>query len=99
VENGETAEDALGRELVEEAGVRMIGRPRLLSVHDNRRNFPGDHVLLYAVDRWEPCEATSRGEILNVGWFAPDALPETTTAGTRRRLMEVLEGEAPDVMW
>jgi hypothetical protein len=35
VERGETAEDALRRELQEEAGVSPLGRPRLVSVHDN----------------------------------------------------------------
>ncbi|MDB5456444.1 MAG: MutT/nudix family protein, partial [Caulobacter sp.] len=33
VERGESAEQAVVRELAEEAGVRAIGRPRLLSVH------------------------------------------------------------------
>jgi 8-oxo-dGTP pyrophosphatase MutT (NUDIX family) len=99
VERNETAEQALARELVEEAGIEVIGRPRLISVHDNRRVFRGDHVLLYRVEAWRACEATSRGEILNLGWFPPDALPESTTLSTRRRLAEALGGEASDVMW
>ena len=33
VERGETAEHALARELVEEAGVRLTARPRLVSIH------------------------------------------------------------------
>jgi ADP-ribose pyrophosphatase YjhB (NUDIX family) len=99
VERGETVEHALARELVEEAGVEMIGRPRLLSIHDNRRVFKGDHVLVYRVESWKPCPATSRGEILNVGWFAPAALPADTTLATRRRLAEALGGDDADPMW
>jgi 8-oxo-dGTP pyrophosphatase MutT (NUDIX family) len=99
VDKGEAAEQALARELLEEAGVEIIGRPTLLSIHDNRRIFPGDHVLLYRVDRWRQVEATQKGEILQIGFFALDALPEGTTRATRNRIKEALEGAAADLMW
>ena len=86
VERGETAEQAMVKEMLEEAGAEVIGRPRLLSIHDNRRAFRGDHVLLYRIDRWRQVEATQRGEIFQVGFFAPDALPEGTTRATRNRI-------------
>ncbi len=99
VEKNETAEEALAREMLEEAGVEILGRPTLLSVHDNRRMFPGDHVLVYRIERWRQREATQRGEISNIGFFAPDALPEGTTPATRRRIREALEGMEADPMW
>ena len=99
VERGETPEHALGRELVEEAGVRMTARPTLVSTHDNGERFPGDHVLIYRVDHWAECPPTSRGEIHARGWFAPDALPDDTTPSTRRRIKEVLLGAEPDPHW
>jgi 8-oxo-dGTP pyrophosphatase MutT (NUDIX family) len=99
VERGETAEAALVRELVEEAGVRATSRPMLLSLHSNHVRFPGDHVLIYRLDDWEPCPATSRGEILEVGWFAPHALPADTTASTRTRIEEALGGISPHPHW
>jgi ADP-ribose pyrophosphatase YjhB (NUDIX family) len=95
VELGESAEQALARELVEEAGVRLTGPPALKAVHANHGRFRGDHVLLYRVDAWETCPATSRGEIHQIGWFRPDALPEGTTAPTRRRIAEALGEEQP----
>ena len=99
VERGETARVALARELVEEAGIEVIGRPRLLTIHSNEVKFPGDHVLLYRIDRWRACQATSKGEIHAVGWFAPDALPAGVTASTRRRIAEALAGAEPDAHW
>jgi 8-oxo-dGTP pyrophosphatase MutT (NUDIX family) len=99
VDRGETAEQALVREMLEEAGVKVIGRPTLLSVHDNRRVFPEDHVLIYRVNRWVQVEATQHGEIARMGFFAPDALPEGTTRATRNRIEEALKGAEADAMW
>lgn len=99
VEKGETVQDALGRELVEEAGVRLTGPPSLIGIYSNGRAFRGDHVLIYRVDQWEACRQTSRGEIHCVDWFAPDALPDGVTSGTRRRIAEALGERAPDVVW
>jgi ADP-ribose pyrophosphatase YjhB (NUDIX family) len=99
VERGETAQRALERELVEEAGVEVIGSARLVSVHNNHARFRGDHVLLYRVESWRPCAATSRGEIAQIGWFPPAALPPGVTAATRRRIAEALAGETSDPHW
>ena len=99
VDRGETPEQAIARELVEEAGVRPTDRPRLLSVHDNRKSFPGDHVLLYRVERWRPVPATARGEIVDARFFPPDALPPDVTRATRARLDEVFGGGQPDPLW
>ena len=99
IERGETAEQALARELVEEAGVRMTGRAALVSFHSNHAKFAGDHVLIYRVEAWEACEATSRGEIEVVDWFSPDALPQVVTVATRRRIEEALGGAKPHPEW
>lgn len=99
VEKGETATEALERELIEEAGVRMAGPPVLLSVHNNDALFPGDHVLVYRIDRWEACDATSRGEIKAVAWFDPLNPPEDVTQGTRRRIEEAIAGRSVEGRW
>ncbi len=99
VDAGETSHAAVARELREEAGVNPLEMPKLLSVHSNETFFPGDHVLLFRIDRWERCEMTSHGEIKAVGFFAPDALPENTNRGTRRRIQEALMGAEPDPAW
>lgn len=99
VERGEACEAALARELVEEAGIEVVGRPRLVSIHSNHALFRGDHVLLYRIEAWRRVEATSRGEIAAVGWFAPDALPADVTRGTRLRIEEALGGREAGLDW
>ncbi|MFO1013740.1 MAG: NUDIX domain-containing protein [Caulobacteraceae bacterium] len=99
VERGETAEEALARELMEEAGVRLTGRASLISLHSNHIRFPGDHVLIYRVTAWEPCPATQVGEIEEIAWYAPDALPHDVTPSTRKRIEEALGGLEPHPDW
>jgi len=99
VERGETAAQAVARELEEEAGVRPTAPPMLVSIHSAETHFRGDHILLYRVVSWEPCPATSVGEIEETAWFSPDALPDGTTPGTRARIAEALEGLDPHPHW
>jgi 8-oxo-dGTP pyrophosphatase MutT (NUDIX family) len=99
VERGETAETAVVRELQEEAGVRALSRPRLLSAHSNEVLHPGDHVLVYRIEAWEPCASDAEGEIHAVGWFGLNDLPEETTKATRRRIAEALQSADTDPMW
>jgi 8-oxo-dGTP pyrophosphatase MutT (NUDIX family) len=98
VEKGETCELALERELLEEAGVQINSRPRLISMHANL-GFPGDHVLIYRVEDFTQTEPTQKGEIEQIGWFHPDALPDGITPATRRRIEEALAGKEPHLHW
>lgn len=95
----EAAGDAVVRELREEAGIIAQETPRLLSIHSNERFFPGDHVLLYRIDRFERGELTSQGEIKNVDFFDIDALPGNINGGSLRRIQEALQGLPPDPLW
>jgi 8-oxo-dGTP pyrophosphatase MutT (NUDIX family) len=99
VERGETALEALARELAEEAGVAADAAPVLLGFYANHANFANDHIALYRVDCWRACAHAPTGEIVERGFFALDALPEGVSAATRRRLAEVFENAPPSATW
>lgn len=96
VERGETAYDAVLREIREEAGIVTEETPRLHGLYANEENFAGDHVACFIVRRFHRVPWTRTLEILAAEFHPPTALPEGTTGGTRRRIAEVL-GNAPPV--
>lgn len=99
VDRGETAHDAVIREVWEEARVRVLAPPRLVSVHSNEAFFPGDHVLLFRIDAFTAGPFEPDGEIARIGWFAPDALPEPMNRASRDRIREALGGAPPTPEW
>lgn len=99
VERGETAYDAIAKELREEAGIDPAGVPELLGLYSNETVFKGDHVALFRVRDWAECAMTAHAEIAETGWFRPDAVPEDTVGGTRRRIAELYEGAEITGVW
>jgi ADP-ribose pyrophosphatase YjhB (NUDIX family) len=100
VETGETALEALGRELREEACIAMDEAPALAGVYFNRKISRRDHVLVYVIRRFTVLEVKQPDrEIAEAGFFPLDRLPQETTRATRRRLAEILEGQPPSANW
>jgi 8-oxo-dGTP pyrophosphatase MutT (NUDIX family) len=100
VEIGETALDALGRELDEEARIRVADTPVLHGAFFNAALGNRDHVLVYVVRSFEVLEAKRPDrEIAEARFFPLDVLPEGTTAATRRRLAEIAAGGTPGGVW
>lgn len=94
VEPGENALDALKRELREEAGIEVLGEPRLHGVFFNRSVSVRDHVLVYRIDAFDMANAKAPDlEIAETGFFPLSAPPTDTNPGTLRRLLEIA-GEA-----
>ena len=99
VERGETIYDALAREIAEEGGIVIEGRPVLHGVFSNDTKFRGDHVACFVIRRFARREWMPDIEIKETGFFAVTSLPEGTTAGTRRRIEEIVSGLAPSPQW
>ena len=100
VEPGETLLAALARELREEGNIEPAGAPRLHGVFHNARVSRRDHVALFVVrDFRQDAAPVLDLEIIAHGFFAVDALPADATAGTRRRIAEVLGGQPVSPLW
>lgn len=100
VEKGESTLSAVEKELRQETGLRLVGAPVLHGAFHNQSVNGRDHVLVYRcdVDGNLPDEARSR-EIAQIGFFGPESLPRDIDPGTRRRILEILEGTAPSRAW
>jgi ADP-ribose pyrophosphatase YjhB (NUDIX family) len=92
MERGETALEALAKELREEGNLRMTTAPELVHVYYNRGASKRDHVLFYRVNVEQTAPRPPDREIAENGFFALDALPDQVTDATLRRLAE-LRGE------
>jgi ADP-ribose pyrophosphatase YjhB (NUDIX family) len=100
VEPGETFEEALAKELMEEGNVRITGAPELHALFQNKNASSRDHVAVYVVREFDyggPLAPTF--EIQEAKFFPLDALPEGTTQSTRKRLAEITDGARPQQQW
>lgn len=90
IERGETALEAVAKEIREEGNLALGAAPQLLHVYFNRQTSKRDHVLLYRCDGvTQTAPRLKDREIVEAGFFALEALPVATTAATRRRLEEI----------
>lgn len=100
VEKNETIETALRRELQEEAGILIEGRPALFGIFSHHDQFPGDHIALYIIRNWrQPRVPPPSREIAEQGFFSPSRLPDGTHASTAARVNEIIEGRQPAEVW
>ena len=100
VETGESFLKALTRELAEEGNIVLTAPPVLHGIFFNSRASRRDHVALYIVrDFRQDAMPAPNYEIVDHGFFSPDALPEGTTRATRARIAEVFGGAKLSELW
>ena len=100
VEPGETALDALARELAEEGNLVLDGPPALHGLFFNARVSRRDHVAVYVVRAFR--QTAPRGpdrELAETGFSPLAALPEGVTRGTVARLAELRDGAPVSAAW
>jgi ADP-ribose pyrophosphatase YjhB (NUDIX family) len=100
VEAGETLLQALGRELLEEGNIELVGPPLLHGICFQPIYSARDHVAVYVVRSFrQSAPPQPDREIAAHGFFAIDALPADTTTGTRARIAEVMAGKPAAERW
>jgi 8-oxo-dGTP pyrophosphatase MutT (NUDIX family) len=101
VEPGETLVEALDRELMEEGGIALDAPAELFGLYLNRTMSRRDHVAFFVARTWrqEKSPRVPNLEIVDCGFFAPDALPEAASEATRRRLAEIRREVAVSSEW
>ena len=100
VEPGESLRQALAKELRQEANIRLAGDALLHGLFLNRHVSKRDHVAVFVVrDFAQDGPKQADREIAEGRFFPLDALPESTTRGTRARLREVLDEEPLTPDW
>ena len=100
VEPGESALDALARELKEEGNIEIEAAPELFGFYFNPKESLRDHIAFYVVRRWrQPAPPQPGLEIVAHRFAAPDDLPDNATAATRRRCAELFRGAPRAPLW
>ena len=100
VEVGETVQDALRRELLEEGRISIVGEPSLHGVYFNGHVSRRDHVAVYIVRAFHQDRIPEPNrEIVACGFFDAGTLPPETTDGTRLRIAEVLAHRPKIATW
>jgi ADP-ribose pyrophosphatase YjhB (NUDIX family) len=94
VKRGEDLVTAVHREAYEELGAKLV-EPRLYGVYSNTRRHKNDHTVLFVCTQFELGQPNDK-EIVAAEFYAPDALPEDTSRGTRNRIREYWQ--APDAV-
>jgi len=101
VEVGETLIEAARARVARRGQHRGHRAPRKLhGIFFNNRASRRDHVAVFVVRAFrQPAAPVPDREIVAHGFFAPDALPDETTAATRARIVEVLSGASASECW
>lgn len=100
VEVGETALDALTRELREEANIELTAPPLLRGICFNTRSSRRDHVLVYEIRAFrQSAPKDPDREIAEAAFFSVQALPDGVTDSTRARIVEILADAPPAPRW
>ncbi len=87
VDNGETTQAAVLRELQEEVGVTVNSEPELFGIYHHKIRGVDDYPVIYIVKDFKQV-ASHDPEIEKHEWFDVNNLPSDTTPATSRRVQE-----------
>lgn len=90
VDKGESPEQAIRRELMEEAGIRAKSLT-LFNVYYNQEAKRDDYIVFYICTRFTEHPFQDTREIKEKKWFDMDKLPQDISDSTRQRINEYKE--------
>ena len=99
VEDGESLAGTAVREVREEIGLE-VELTRLVGVYSRPTwNGGSDHIILFAARPVSGVLRPARDEVLDVGYFDPDQLPEPIDWWDRHLLLDALNGAGGSRAW
>lgn len=98
IDNKESPQEALIRELYEEVGITTKEPPTLFGVYYNDFRGRDDYVVLYIVKNFEIVDVKSQ-EIAEKKWFSLSNLPSDISPATKRRIEEYLGHRVQSDKW
>lgn len=85
IKKGETAEEAVKREVKEETGIEVL-KCHLVGEYENNNEYKNDHISMFYIDEFKVGSKPKTIEIDESGFFPLDDLPKNTSQATLRRV-------------
>ncbi|KTD40410.1 NUDIX domain-containing protein [Legionella parisiensis] len=98
VKKGESAKEAIIRELKEEVGIIPTEEPQLFGIYFHTYMGVNDYPVIFIIKNFTSREAYSH-EIEQMAWYDYTDLPDMVSPGTKRRLDEYFTQNAKSDRW
>ena len=98
VKKGESAKEAIIRELKEEVGIIPTEEPQLFGIYFHTYMGVNDYPVIFIIKNYTSANAYS-SEIEQMAWYDYNNLPEMVSPGTKRRLDEYFTHSAQSDRW
>ena len=85
IKRGETAEEAVKRELREETGVEVL-KCHLVGEYANSDEYKNDYISLFYIDDFKVGDKNNSIEIDSVSFYSLNDLPKNVSPATRKRI-------------